>query len=379
MTARLNHDIAGRGRPRSTAARASIRSEQRGERGLRRRRSRRSGVAGRARQPARRRSRRARTRRRRTTARRRTVGTTGGSQRTHRRPQLRDRQDHDATRSRPRGGDRAPVGGRARRRRRRGEEGSRRQGDALGEAARPGVPAAGQRPDGQGRRPRHVARRRADGAERRVRADRRRSRCPSSRRPCCSGSGPLWIGVGVVACWSVLGGRGARAGKTRGQATSRGRGQRRKCSAQVLPQQQLPRTIEEIEGEIEAQLDANAATDGRRPPRAGAHQAPDRARAEGARSRGAPGAVLARQRRRRHEHHRRGTLPAPVELTGTRKAAILTLMVGEDIASQIFKHLGEEEIERIAREVATLGRVPARAAACRCSRSSTRCGRPPTT
>ena len=50
--------------------------------------------------------------------------------------------------------------------------------------------------------------------------------------------------------------------------------------------------------------------------------------------------------------------PAPVELNGTRKAAILTLMLGEDAASNIFKHLGEEEIERIAREVATLGRVP---------------------
>lgn len=49
-------------------------------------------------------------------------------------------------------------------------------------------------------------------------------------------------------------------------------------------------------------------------------------------------------------------LPAP-ELNGVKKAAILTLMVGEDTASQIFKFLSEEEIERIAREVATLGRV----------------------
>jgi flagellar motor switch protein FliG len=50
--------------------------------------------------------------------------------------------------------------------------------------------------------------------------------------------------------------------------------------------------------------------------------------------------------------------PVPQGLSGVRKAAVLTLMVGEDIASQIFKHLGEEEIEKIAREVATLGRVP---------------------
>jgi flagellar motor switch protein FliG len=43
---------------------------------------------------------------------------------------------------------------------------------------------------------------------------------------------------------------------------------------------------------------------------------------------------------------------------GPRKAAILTLMLGEDSASQIFKHLSEEEIERIAKEVAALGTVP---------------------
>lgn len=50
--------------------------------------------------------------------------------------------------------------------------------------------------------------------------------------------------------------------------------------------------------------------------------------------------------------------PVPVsELNGVKKAAILTLMVGEDTASQIFKFLSEEEIERIAREVATIGRV----------------------
>jgi len=36
---------------------------------------------------------------------------------------------------------------------------------------------------------------------------------------------------------------------------------------------------------------------------------------------------------------------------------VLTLMLGEDTAAHVFKHLGEEEIEKIAREVATLGRV----------------------
>jgi len=45
------------------------------------------------------------------------------------------------------------------------------------------------------------------------------------------------------------------------------------------------------------------------------------------------------------------------QLTGTRKAAILTLMVGEEVASNIFKHLSEDEIEIIAREVAAIGAV----------------------
>jgi flagellar motor switch protein FliG len=51
------------------------------------------------------------------------------------------------------------------------------------------------------------------------------------------------------------------------------------------------------------------------------------------------------------------TTPA-VEYAGARKAAVLTLLLGEESSTQIFKHLNEEEIERIAREVATLGRVP---------------------
>ncbi len=48
---------------------------------------------------------------------------------------------------------------------------------------------------------------------------------------------------------------------------------------------------------------------------------------------------------------------AQLELSGLKKAAVLTLLVGEDTASQVFKHLTEDEIERIAREVATIGRV----------------------
>src|SRR5512142_2347746 len=44
--------------------------------------------------------------------------------------------------------------------------------------------------------------------------------------------------------------------------------------------------------------------------------------------------------------------------SGVRKAAILSLMLGEEVASQIFKYLHEDEIERIAKEVAALGAVP---------------------
>ena len=51
----------------------------------------------------------------------------------------------------------------------------------------------------------------------------------------------------------------------------------------------------------------------------------------------------------------------PHDLSGARKAAILTLALGEECATQIFKHLHEDEIERIASEVAALGAVPAEA------------------
>jgi flagellar motor switch protein FliG len=47
-----------------------------------------------------------------------------------------------------------------------------------------------------------------------------------------------------------------------------------------------------------------------------------------------------------------------VSLSGVRKAAILSLMLGEEASATIFKHLSEEEIERIAKEVASLGTVP---------------------
>lgn len=46
-------------------------------------------------------------------------------------------------------------------------------------------------------------------------------------------------------------------------------------------------------------------------------------------------------------------------LNGVRKAAILTVLVGEEASGELFKHLSEDEIEQIAREVASLGPVPA--------------------
>jgi flagellar motor switch protein FliG len=44
-------------------------------------------------------------------------------------------------------------------------------------------------------------------------------------------------------------------------------------------------------------------------------------------------------------------------LTGVRKAAIIIMALGEEHASKIFKHLQEDEIERIVREIAALGTV----------------------
>ena len=50
----------------------------------------------------------------------------------------------------------------------------------------------------------------------------------------------------------------------------------------------------------------------------------------------------------------KGFVTAP---SGVRKAAILTLMVGETPAAALFKHLSEDEIEKIAREVALVGQI----------------------
>ncbi|MCC7417922.1 MAG: flagellar motor switch protein FliG [Acidobacteria bacterium] len=52
-------------------------------------------------------------------------------------------------------------------------------------------------------------------------------------------------------------------------------------------------------------------------------------------------------------------LPATPPLNGVRKAAIVLLAIGEEHSSRIFKFLQEDEIERVVREVAALGSVPA--------------------
>jgi flagellar motor switch protein FliG len=44
-------------------------------------------------------------------------------------------------------------------------------------------------------------------------------------------------------------------------------------------------------------------------------------------------------------------------LSGPRKAAILIMSLGEEASSQVFQHLQEDEIEKIAKEIASLGPV----------------------
>lgn len=51
-----------------------------------------------------------------------------------------------------------------------------------------------------------------------------------------------------------------------------------------------------------------------------------------------------------------GTAPS---LTGARKVAVAMMMLGEEVSSSVFKHLSEDEIERVAREIASMSNVPA--------------------
>ncbi|MEW6321167.1 MAG: flagellar motor switch protein FliG [Acidobacteriota bacterium] len=45
------------------------------------------------------------------------------------------------------------------------------------------------------------------------------------------------------------------------------------------------------------------------------------------------------------------------EISGTQKAAVLALMLGEEAAAELFRHLKEHEIEAIVKEMANLGTV----------------------
>jgi len=47
----------------------------------------------------------------------------------------------------------------------------------------------------------------------------------------------------------------------------------------------------------------------------------------------------------------------PRPMSGARKAAIVMMAIGEETSSKLFKYLQEDEIERIAREVASLGSI----------------------
>jgi flagellar motor switch protein FliG len=44
--------------------------------------------------------------------------------------------------------------------------------------------------------------------------------------------------------------------------------------------------------------------------------------------------------------------------SGLRKAAIVTLLLGEEATAEVFRHLTEEEIESLVKEMAALGQVP---------------------
>ena len=53
------------------------------------------------------------------------------------------------------------------------------------------------------------------------------------------------------------------------------------------------------------------------------------------------------------------TAAASPSMNGVRKAAVFTLLLGEEASTEVFKYLQEDEIEQIAREVAVVGSVRA--------------------
>jgi len=51
--------------------------------------------------------------------------------------------------------------------------------------------------------------------------------------------------------------------------------------------------------------------------------------------------------------------PDKMRLTGKQKAAILFLLLGEDITAEVFKRLSDDEVQEISREISLIGAVPA--------------------
>src|SRR5690349_15209413 len=46
-------------------------------------------------------------------------------------------------------------------------------------------------------------------------------------------------------------------------------------------------------------------------------------------------------------------------ITGLRKAAIVSLLLGEEQSAEVLRHLREDELEKLAKEVAGLGHISA--------------------
>src|SRR5579864_7218888 len=46
------------------------------------------------------------------------------------------------------------------------------------------------------------------------------------------------------------------------------------------------------------------------------------------------------------------------QLTGIRKAAILLALVGEDAASEMYRHLSDEDVQGLTQELAEVSQVP---------------------
>jgi flagellar motor switch protein FliG len=57
-----------------------------------------------------------------------------------------------------------------------------------------------------------------------------------------------------------------------------------------------------------------------------------------------------------------GTNQTTTDITGRRKAAMLLVRLGPEVASEVFKHLSEEEIEQLTVEIATVGSVDSKVA-----------------